>query len=86
MHIGKYRAPLQVLVNEANSDSSSSVNLRHTYPLHKEHWIPDCISPISLYVMKLPNNSIANISLQTDCLTSCALYRVYEQLQIFLLQ
>ena len=37
MHIGKYRAPSQVLVNEANSDSSSSVNLRHTYLLHEEH-------------------------------------------------
>ena len=75
-------------MNEVNSDSSSSTNLRHAYPLCEEHWIPDCISPISLYVMKLPINIIENTSseLQTECHTSCVLYRIHEQLQIFVLQ
>ena len=69
MHVGKYKAPSQVLVNEANSDSSSSVNLRHAYPLREGHWIPDSMSPIFLHLMKLPNNRIANTSSELQSVT-----------------
>ena len=49
-------------MNEANSDSSSSVDLRHTYLLCEEHWIYQTVRFLFLCMFKLPNNSTANTS------------------------